>query len=496
MTDGLKKLVEFTSLNQRGNLSPKQGYGSPNFHVQGKFKEWLISAAASKLTGEDMAQAISEINTRDSGELMQEFIQSHSEEEEEEEDKEKPTLHPEAYVVDALKRLGYYRVRGTLWAAKRNGIEVVTKTSAIEIMLKSDLYNHNRVRNEYKPIGSEDMFDAWKKVCLLQSEKIDTDLRELIQYDAAYATGTVKWLGDCYDLLKIKQPLDIWLNVMMHFMWAVKRRVFKLTEKTPVKYPLWLAIQGAQGIGKDYVAEHMLFAPFEGRYIQASLSILDDFSREIAKFTDNYVINFNELSSGSDQKEDSGLERLSKGTVANLKALLTGDKLSTRKFHTQEQENSVRSVEFFSTANYHLYDIISDPSGMRRFFEFDSLQPKLVMFDNERVRELCEQSAAAWCGIDEGLDNGYYSPSSPIGVRVSEIQDGYRGVTSIHLWIDDNKIEVGNVCTTKTRAAYASYTKWCKASNVHAYGYPGFTNVLDLNGWADKKDSTCYLELT
>lgn len=156
--------------------------------------------------------------------------------------------------------------------------------------------------------------------------------------------------------------------IFKHWMWCLKRRMFS----KPVIWHIWINFNGAQGIGKTQMLNRM-FKFIEDFIITTNLRVMNDVDREYRKFTDNYVIIFDDLNSGENSDNDVSLND---DAVDAIKQIMTQEVLSIRQFQTQDQNKVKNTFVPISTANKHLYDIIYDGDAMRRWFEFNCQRSK------------------------------------------------------------------------------------------------------------------------
>ena len=268
------------------------------------------------------------------------------------------------------------------------------------------------------------------------------------------------------------------LTVIKHFLWGLKRHIYGL----PVKSELWLAIYGGQNIGKNYFVENVLAPPLRGHVIDTELSSISDIGREIGKFQNRFLINFDELAKGSGQSDDSS-DRLSSSGVAQLKAILTRKELTIRQMGGQNQMTLPKNFSCMSTANVHIYDVIDDPTGMRRFFEISLDHPDNTWFNRGDMEYLEKVCKGIYRGIDENLTEGYLLPNTPTWDKVREIQSTYKARSSIDHWLEDGSYELDLGDDEGSLVAcsdlYDDYKDTCKDSGLKAFSKVNFIKRLE-----------------
>lgn len=291
-----------------------------------------------------------------------------------------------------------------------------------------------------------------------------------------YVDPTIKRI---LNVMKIEGDVDVLVTIIKHFLWTVKRNLFA---KATVN-EIWLAIYGAQACGKNYVAKHVFAGPLGEFYVETELNKLGDIDREIRKFTENLVVNFDELAMGTGDKSS----KLNETMLQNLKTIVTRKELVFRQMGGQKQIKMDKKFSAMSTANHHLYDVIYDQTGMRRFFELTSAQPAGVQFDNAEVASIKAEMIKVYKGIDENNDRGYLDFSTEIGRKIHAIQCSYKPRTSIHEWMDDMGIVKSDDKDMAGKDLYRMYRTYCGDYGYSAFGYKNYINVMkELSDWKQK----------
>jgi len=271
-----------------------------------------------------------------------------------------------------------------------------------------------------------------------------------IAYDASMVDPCERFLKGLYDYCKPEESFDIWKTLWMHWGWICKRRM----QGRPVVWHIWINLYGATGIGKTTLIKK-LCSPMIDYVSVTNISTLFDSTREIAKLSAYYVLVFDELAVNTEGEPGSGL---TEDNHAVLKSILSGDTIDVRVYGTQKQSKQKITFVPVSSANNHLYDIIFDPTSMRRFFEFHCKAEKPESFDE--INKYLAHSDVFWRGIDENLDRGYWNPSDEIGEEIFKIQSEYYPTrTTTSMWIDACKVKAG---TTSGTTSYKAYTAWCR----------------------------------
>ncbi len=281
---------------------------------------------------------------------------------------------------------------------------------------------------------------------------------EKMKYDPTHIKYVDIFLNYLYKHLDIKEDYDIFNNLMKHWMWILKRRITNQS----VRHHLWINFYGASGIGKTEMI-HRMFSFMKDYVAEPGIQVFNDATREYRKFTDNFVLFFEELAT-SDSQSGFAEDSFTNAGLAAMKQVITADYLDPRIMGTQDQAKVKIRFTPISVANEHLYNIIFDETSMRRFFDF-TCQRTEAPTDFTELNDLLSRFPDVLKGIDESNENGYFEPSSEIGKRVREIQRSYIPTkTSTNEWIVRCNIKPDVTKNKKnlfTTTIYAHYKDYC-----------------------------------
>lgn len=217
-----------------------------------------------------------------------------------------------------------------------------------------------------------------------------------------------------HSTLSIKQDLDVFQTLMKHFVWQVKRRIIEL----PTHNDIMLSFYGKQGIGKSYVM-NLIFGGILGKFYNSSISLDNLMDERWTKaLNTQFLMNIEEMDVGK-------IGFISGKNLALIKKVITGSEASYRPMGSNNIQTVMIKTSFISNANFHMFDIINDESGMRRFFEFTLGIEEGKRLDYDAVKELGEMSLKMFQSIDERLDKGYWSINSEVGSKIADIQKTY-----------------------------------------------------------------------
>lgn len=379
------------------------------------------------------------------------------------------------YILAKCKEHGFrFSVRGDkIWRKMPNGKETICTSTDVIVWLEADLDKYNAYSGEEARTFKIGTIKATLDTMLQDAEHLcKSELQDKLLFDPSKSDITVRWLKNLHHVMHIAESQDLWVMLMSHVMWLVKRRLNGLT----VRSDLWISIFGGQNVGKTYTFKECIFKPLNDFYIETELSKIEDIDREIEKFTNNFVINFDEIALGNSGQDDHGY-RVSDKMLQNIKSILTRQEIMTRVMGVQKQMKKDKTFVAVSSANTHLYDVIFDKTGMRRFFEFNTNATK--QYDNDLIAKLADMSTDAWQGIDEGLPKGYWDQSSELGQDVFRIQKTYRPKNNVTEWITGETVKHSDTNTVDVKHAYTSYKAYCQSMGLKAYSMPAFRDILD-----------------
>ena len=130
---------------------------------------------------------------------------------------------------------------------------------------------------------------------------------------------------------------------------------------------------------------------------------------------------------------------------------------------------------------------------MRRYFEFECQlkeHPKsYVKFNN-----VMKFALAAWKGIDESNENGYFDPNSELGQKIREIQATYYPTnTTVHAWLEDLSAEMKEALSKQNaNDAYQSYKSWCEQEHCHSKTRKNFIDAVKHYGVTFDENSVSF----
>ena len=214
-------------------------------------------------------------------------------------------------------------------------------------------------------------------------------------------------------------PTPANIAVFKHLIWSIKRNIFLL----PVDNPLFYTLHSSkQGTGKTTFFRK-LCTGFEWIYSPGGrLASLLQKNDHKAMVRGKYLLDFQELFFNSFDR----MGKVDDAMVGALKSIITTDVITGREMYTTTESIERSATVFVSSTNLHLWDVINDPSGMRRYWEFDMHPPKNFAFDFWlEANEYFDNILYLYRCIDETKDLGYYHVDAPEYPEMREMQASY-----------------------------------------------------------------------
>ena len=151
-----------------------------------------------------------------------------------------------------------------------------------------------------------------------------------------------------------ERALDI--AVMEHWVWNVKR----LAAKLATEWDVMPILVGGQGFGKTRAIEKLCESLHELAFPCDAQTITD--KREWQQLTEGLVAKWDEMAGAS------------KADTEALKRALTATRLAFRELFTMLVHQRRRSCAFIGSSNLPLAVLINDPTGLRRWYQIDTIQ--------------------------------------------------------------------------------------------------------------------------
>jgi hypothetical protein len=302
--------------------------------------------------------------------------------------------------------------------------------------LKTDLafYNQHIPKDlDGNPLGCKldrDLISSC--ICLIrekQAQQREEAVRKKLKFDPNSKIDIDVWIKGIFDIYCVDYMNAPWnIEMFKHMLYLIKRKIFNRTEK---EMPIFFVIySNRQKVGKTTFFEK-LSQPFSWAYSKnGNLSSLLTATDAKAMIGGKYLIDFQELALSKSLQNNSG--DLDAGAMAKIKAALTTETLDGREMYTTVNDVRRQSAVFVSSSNIHIYDVINDAGGMRRFWEFKfnvdaKKDPTFYIAADEYWEDLIEVYRA----IDENDPKGFYCSTNKYWSEMEETQSKYASMDAI-----------------------------------------------------------------
>lgn len=233
----------------------------------------------------------------------------------------------------------------------------------------------------------------------------------------------------------VQSPTAVDLAVIKHFIWQVKRKMFK----KKVTYHMFPVFFGPQGAGKSEAIKKLL-QPLLPVTMEWAVNDSVD-SRSSASFTDHFVCWFDEMSG------------IHKTEIEALKRNITAEEISYRPMYTNSTEKAPQNCTFLGVSNKALSEIIHDNTGYRRFYQFNCK----TKVDWNIINSI--DALAIWQSIDENQDVPFVLEHQE---ALATIQASYKYLEELEEYLIAHKIKPTDENTQQicSNALYEHYKLW------------------------------------
>lgn len=311
---------------------------------------------------------------------------------------------------------------------------------------KEQVRKHNAIEAQKAPNQRDTVAAvAEKDLSKALSERIDLEVAEFRRKRAETLACQGENLEPLKKLVRAvtgdENPVHV--GVMAHWLWLVKRKFLG----RPVSYHIMPILFGPQGSGKT-VALTKLLAPISNWQLNIKMNQLGD-ERYYVSMSQNFVVLFDEM---------QGVSRVD---VDVLKNQMTADTNDSRILGTHTVVKVPQSCSFIGATNKPISEQILDTTGMRRFFQIDTLDK----VDWEAINSIDYEEL--WVGIDESKSRGYIEEHLE---AIQEIQAEMTAIDPIDQFIQDFRITPPTQKSEKfvlNTDVYEAYRRWCEDNGIN-----------------------------
>lgn len=262
-------------------------------------------------------------------------------------------------------------------------------------------------------------------------------MRDLLAYELPKEDLVEKWVAATTGK---KDPLDV--AVMRHFIWQVRRKLFRLN----VDHHMMPILYGKSGGGKSKAVNNLL-VPVSALLMSTDLSIFAD-QFKMRFFTRSYIMFFDEMA-----KSD-------RADVDRLKNIITSPTVDFRIMRTEKLESGSQNCTFIGCSNDSVHDKIFDPTSARRYWQLNCIDK----LDWPTINSI--DYLALWKSVDEKST----CPVIPVLERIRVVQDkDIRHKDLVEDWVSSYcKVKKSEQRTDPTsQALYSEFADWCKWQKIN-----------------------------
>jgi hypothetical protein len=308
---------------------------------------------------------------------------------------------------------------GIIYKHFANGLhECPLHTLESELALEMVEYNHNIPDDANLPPLTKDQIKDALGVHLqaIRRARI-VELRNRLQYRPTPETDINAFITELLNIYYIETH-DANISAFKHLIWQIKRKLWD----RDIPYVLFYTLQGGQGTGKSEFFRRMCTG-FEWIFSdQGSLQRMLDHKDLKSMCRGKYLVDNQELTLPASMWDAASVAE----AINQFKSIITSTTVGGRVMHGPEDETVLQTAVFVSSTNKHVYDTLPDPSGMRRFWEFNIKAPKGTLPDFETANEMFNHIEWLYQAIDENDDQGHYHTRKPHYEAMQKIQEMYQ----------------------------------------------------------------------
>jgi hypothetical protein len=258
--------------------------------------------------------------------------------------------------------------------------------------------------------NKEQLGNAIDRWVYKKKNDLSSDIMVKVAYESKVLEELVEPEWDCFiDAITATKKSEA-KTMMKHFIWQVKRKMFGL----PVKYHTMLILFGPQEAGKSTVARDYLCGPVKDFFASTNFQeITDSRNHDLWK---NYVLFFDEMG------------RSATSNLEDIKRKITEETFNSRILTKNNDTVVVNRSTFIGTSNKDISRLIFDDSGMRRFYQIDTL-PKLDWAVTQKIDYF-----KLWRSVDENAETPLMTNSEILN-SIKEEQASKRQITMLEKWL-------------------------------------------------------------
>ena len=329
-------------------------------------------------------------------------------------------------------------------------------------------FNHMIEMNKIKPLYKSKNPDMVLTFYIDRAKRrLEDEIIEKTKYNPDTIQAADYALAELYNLYKPafisfgdenRYSFGMFKAVIRHFIWHIKNKAIYGKNKEPIM----LNISGEQGNGKTQFIRHLFKSVLGNLYVETSISVLnDDFGTNL--LYDSWLLFFDEL-----------IRDCNTPDVDRLKQVITSTEIKSREIFTSHYVTTFVRSSFIGAANRPIYEVIDDPTGMRRYLNLEFTNPKLVHDKalHPLIDELWDKEGLAiWQSVDESRKHGYLVNEFAEMMEVAQ-RTYFSPNNSVYRFLHDKKIVIvtkgmKNAVTDHLDRLYnEQYLEYCNSHGI------------------------------
>jgi len=297
--------------------------------------------------------------------------------------------------------------------------------------------------------------------------KFEDDVIEKVKYDPNAEKASDFALKELYNLYmpafisfgtEHRFDYGMFKAVIMHFIWHIKNKaIFGRNQE-----PIMLNISGGQGCGKTQFIRHLFKSILGNLFTETTISVLnDEFGASL--LYESWLLFFDEL-----------IRKNGELDVDRLKQIITSTEIKNREIFTSQYTTTFVRSAFIGAANTPIYEVIDDPTGMRRYINLEFTNNRMTSQKplHKLLDILWEQRGLSiWKSVDENRPNGYLVDDYEKMMEVAQ-RTYFSPNNTVYRFIHDQQIEIVTKGTKDCVTNYlddlynGGYREYCKDHDI------------------------------
>lgn len=245
------------------------------------------------------------------------------------------------------------------------------------------------------------------------------------------------------------------LDIAVHKQ--VLRNILRNANDIPTDYELFLIYKGKQGGGKTQ-AIRKLAAPLEFLFKAVSFAQLEDkFAGQL--FAESLLIFIDEL------------DKAEKTSIELIKNMVTSADFTAREMYSSTQTTYSSRATFIGATNKPIEEILNDPTGMRRFYQFNC-DDKM---DWETINQI------DFFKIYRSINVKEDAYTLPFADELRKHQEMLRKNSIYEIFLEEKEITSGTLIIPAAKF-YEVFKEWCEYNHIKPCTHNYFSREMNKLG--------------